>query len=171
MGWKKKRNCWWPDRSCRKEKVTSAADESTKSACNSQKAQQKEVSSQQGKWYSFRSYPNCFRFERYRRDLLICCQLYENCLEIVHVCQKHAFRPDLRGWWCDMSLIFSQNSQIFSEFETCQKKVFRPDLRGWWSNMTLILSQNSAIFDKFRIFSQNSAIFSNPKFVKKRFSA
>ena len=41
----KKRNCWWPDRSCRKEKVTSSADESIKSAGDSQKAQQREVSS------------------------------------------------------------------------------------------------------------------------------
>ena len=49
-------------------------------------------------------------------------------------------------------LKFSANSKLVkNRFST-------PDSRGWWCNMSLI-------------FSQNSAIFSNPKFVKKRFSA
>ena len=41
---KKKKELLWPDRSCRKEKVTSSADESIKSAGDSQKAQQRESS-------------------------------------------------------------------------------------------------------------------------------
>ena len=78
------------------------------------------------------------------RGAILLIRFVDNFVEIIwQVCQKQVFRPDMRGWWRNMSLIFSQNSQIFSEFETRQKKVFRPDLRGWWRNMLFtFVSQN-----------------------------